>query len=66
MTAPTTLREFLKGTTPRLATAIKPFTELTTIAEGALYSSHHLDDEIATKAEQLAPIIKEELHGETT
>ena len=64
MAAHTTLREFLKTVTPRLSTAIKPFTELTTIAEVAFYSAHKLDKDIATRAEQLAATIKEELHSE--
>ncbi len=64
MAAHTTLREFLKTATPRLPTAIKPFTELTTIAEVALYSARKLDEDIATRAEQLATTIKEELHSE--
>jgi hypothetical protein len=59
----TTLREFLKAATSQLPTAIKPFTELTTIAEIALYSAHGLDEDTATRAEQLALIIKEELHS---
>ncbi len=64
MAAHTTFREFLKTATPRLPTAIKPFTELTTIAEVALYSAHKLDEDIATRAEHLATTIKEELHSE--
>ncbi|MFQ6122390.1 MAG: DUF4129 domain-containing protein [Dehalococcoidales bacterium] len=66
MAAHTTLREFLKTATTRLPTAIKPFTELTTIAEVALYSARKLDENIATRAEQLATTIKEELHSEAT
>ena len=62
----TTLREFLKTATARLPTAIKPFTELTTIIEIALYSAHRLDEDIANKAEQLATTIKEELHNSGT
>lgn len=62
----TTLREFLKTATPRLPTAIKPFTELTTIIEIALYSAHRLDEDIANKAEQLATTVKEELHNSGT
>ena len=62
----TTLREFLKTATPRLPTAIKPFTELTTIIEIALYSTHRLDEDIANKAKQLATTIKEELHNSGT
>ena len=64
MAAHTTLREFLKTVTPRLSTAIKPFTKLTTIAEVAFYSAHKLDEDIATRAEHLATTIKEELHSE--
>lgn len=66
MTAHVTLREFLKTTTPWLPTAIKPFSELTTIAEVALYSAHRLDEDIAIRAEQLATTVKEELHSEAT
>ncbi len=58
-----TLREFLNAATPRLPMATKPFTELTTIAEIALYSAHRLDENTATRAEQLAAITKEELHN---
>ena len=58
-----TLREFLKAATSQLPTAIKPFTELTTIAEITLYSAHELDEDIAARAEQLTAIIKEELHS---
>ncbi len=63
MTPHTTLREFLNAVTPRLLTAIKPFTELTTIAENALYSAHKLDENSAARAEQLAINIKQELHS---
>ena len=66
MAAHITLREFLKTATLRLPTAIKPFTELTAIAEVTLYSARGLDEDTATRAEQLAAIIKEELHGEST
>ena len=61
-----TLREFLKAATSQLPTAIKPFTELTTIAEITLYSAHELDEDIAARAEQLTAIIKEELHSGTS
>ena len=60
-----TLREFLNTVSSQLPAASKPFTELTTIAETALYSTHRLDEEIATRAEQLAVAIKEELHSGT-
>ena len=56
-----TLRQFLKIATPLPPTAIKSFSELTTIAEVALYSAHRLDENIATRAEQLAATTKEEL-----
>ena len=59
----TTLREFLKAVTPRLPSAIKSFTELTTIGEIALYSAHRLNENTAARAELLAGIIKEELHS---
>ncbi len=59
----TTLREFLKATTPRLPGATKSFTELTTLAEIALYSAHKLDKNTAARAEQIATIIREELES---
>lgn len=62
----TTLRELLKTATPLVPIAIKPFAELTTMAEVALYSAHRLDEAIATRAEQLAATIKEELHSGIT
>jgi len=58
----TTLREFLNTAATQLPTALKPFTELTLTAENALYSDRELDESTATKAEQLAAIIKEELY----
>ena len=61
-----TLREFLNAAISQLPAAIKPFTELTTIAEIALYSAHRLDDNTATRAEQLATAIKEELYSGAT
>ena len=59
----TTLREFRNAAALQLPTAIKPFTELTLIAENVLYSAHKLDESTAAKAEQLAAIIKEELYS---
>jgi len=59
----TTFREYVSTTSPLLPTAIKPFMELTAIAENALYSSHKLDETTVAKAEQLAGTIKEELHN---
>jgi len=63
MSPHTTLREFLNAAAPQLPTAIKPFVELTLIAENALYSAHKLDESTAAKAEQLVATIKEELYG---
>lgn len=62
----TTLREFLNATSPKLPTAIKPFTELTALAETALYSTHELDEHTATSAELLAATIRKELHRGAT
>ena len=59
----TTLREYVNTASTLLPAAIKPFTELTSIAENALYSSHKLDQNTAAKAEELASIIKEELRS---
>ncbi len=64
MASHTTLREFLKATTPRLPGAIEAFTELTLAAEIALYSVHKLKPSSAARAEQLAAAIEEELHNE--
>ncbi len=63
MTPHTTLREFLNTITHRLPAAIKPFAELTIVAENALYSAHTLDPNSAARAEQLTAIIREELHS---
>ena len=60
-----TLREYLQTTTPLLSTAAKAFTELTTIAQVALYSAHSLGEDTAGKAEQLNATITEELHSES-
>lgn len=57
-----TLREFLETVTRLSPTAIKLFTELTTITEITLYSARSLQEEIATRAEQLTATIKKELH----
>ncbi|MFC2002713.1 DUF4129 domain-containing protein [Chloroflexota bacterium] len=61
-----TFREFLKAATPRLPGAINSFTELTTICEIAVYSTHKIDRNTAARAELLTVIIKEELHSEAT
>ncbi len=64
MAAHATLREFLKMATPELPATIKPFAELTAIAEKALYSAHSLGKNMAARAEQLATTIREEPHDE--
>jgi len=61
----TTLRESLNAATPLLPTAVEPFSELTTLTEVALYSAHKLDNNTASKAEQLAAIIKKEIGSGT-
>jgi hypothetical protein len=60
-----TLREFLKTVTLLPPTAIGQFAELTAIAESALYSDYRPHEDTATRAEQLAINIKEELHSGT-
>ena len=65
MAVHTTLREFLTTATPRLPTATRSFSELTSITEVALYSAHRLDEDTAARAEKLAADIQEELHRET-
>ena len=61
-----TLREFLKMATLLAPTATGQFAELTAIAESALYSAYSLREDIATRAEQLATTIKEELRRGTS
>lgn len=61
----TTLREYLNAVTPRLIKAVEPFSELTTIAENALYSAHELDKNTAARAERLANSIMQELSSGT-
>ena len=56
-----TLREFLNAVTPKLPKATKAFTELTIIAESALYSTHKLDENTAARAERPADTIRQEL-----
>ena len=60
-----TLREFLTTIAPRLPNIITPFTELTTMAEIALYSAHSPDEAAARRAVQLAESIKQELYRGT-
>jgi hypothetical protein len=61
-----TLREFLKMATLLIPTAIRQFAELTTIAERTLYSARSPHKDTATRAEQLATAIKEELRRGTS
>ena len=61
-----TLREFLQMVTPLLTRATKSFTELTTITEIALYSTHELDEDMATLAKELVVTIKKELQRDAT
>ncbi|MBA7699835.1 hypothetical protein ES703_108538 [subsurface metagenome] len=60
-----TLREFLTTIAPRLPNIITPFTELTTMAEIALYSAQRPDEAAARRAVQLAENIKQELYRGT-
>ncbi len=59
-----TLREFLGFAAPQISAAVKPFTELTAIAESALYSAHRLDEDTAGRAELLATAVQKELRSE--
>lgn len=56
-----TLREFLKEATPRLNNAAESFTQLTKLAEEALYSPNTPGLDEAIRAESLALIMKEVL-----
>ena len=60
-----TLREFLTTIAPRLPNIITPFTELTTMAEIALYSAQRPDEAATRRAVQLAESIKQELYRGT-
>jgi hypothetical protein len=61
-----TLREFLRMIKALMPKITGQFTELTTIAENALYSGYRQHKDTAAAAEQLAEDIKEELdHGVT-
>lgn len=59
----TTLREFLRAASPKMTAAVEPFTELTMMAERALYSAHTLEDDVAAEAEALAAQVQEEFHS---
>ena len=61
-----TLREFLKTTAPKIAASARPFTELTALAELALYSTRQLNAETASRAEKQASAIREELRRATS
>ncbi len=66
MTAQVTLREFLKTTALRIPAAARPFAELTSLAEIVLYSARTPEDDVATRAVNLAAEIKEALDSEAT
>jgi len=57
----TTLREFLEITTSQLPATVSNFTQLTLMAEIALYSSYDLPPTEADKTEQISATIKKEL-----
>jgi len=61
----TTFREFLQAASSRLASAAQPFSELTTLAEMTLYSPQQPDEVTASRAEQLAASINQELQNGT-
>jgi enamine deaminase RidA (YjgF/YER057c/UK114 family) len=66
MSPHTTLKEFLDAAIPLVPVINRPFTELTKVAEIALYSGHVPDENAAIRAEQLTANIKQELqHGAT-
>jgi hypothetical protein len=56
-----TLREFLKTVTKVVPRITRPLTELTTMAENALYSDHRPPPETAATAEGFTADIKKEL-----
>jgi len=61
-----TLREFLNAAIPLMTVATKPFTELTHMAEIALYSAYEPSEDMPARARRLATTIKWELlHGTT-
>ena len=66
MAAQVTLREFLKTTVLRIPAAAKSFSELTSLAEIVLYSAHTPEDDMTTRAENLAAAIEEALDSEAT
>lgn len=58
-----TLREYARATGSKIGGAADPFSELTTLAERSLYSSHEPKEEDMGKAESLASIIRRILSG---
>ncbi|MFH0768316.1 MAG: DUF4129 domain-containing protein [Chloroflexota bacterium] len=61
-----TLREYLKAAISSLPSVTEPFGELTKLAEDVLYSAHKLGEDMVSRAEQLARVIKKELSGGDT
>jgi len=66
MSPDVTLREFLKIAQLPSPTATTLFAELTTITESTLYSAYSPQQDTASRAEELAANIKEELRSGTT
>jgi hypothetical protein len=61
-----TLREFLHDAQPKLGEAVNPFSDLTALAEKALYSPHSPEMKEVAKAEDLAAKVEMVLkHGDT-
>jgi hypothetical protein len=56
-----TLREFLQESQPKLSEAAAPFSELTRLAERALYSPHVTEEQDLTEAEILLDKIRKEI-----
>jgi tetratricopeptide (TPR) repeat protein len=63
MTPEKTLREFLAAVTKLLPGITRQLTELTVMAESALYSDHKPSRETASTAEDITDAIKKELQG---
>lgn len=61
MEANQTVREFLRAVTARAVSGRGPFTDLTLMAEVALYSAREPDEEMAATAERLATAVAEEV-----
>ena len=65
MTPSLTLQEFLTAVTKILPRITRQLTELTLMAERALYSNNNPPQETAKTAEQLTTTIKKEIHHGT-